>query len=345
MDLANNKRIIWIDAVKGSGIIFVMLSHLGINTLYIGQYITAAYMQMFFILTGYCIYNNITIKNFVIKRVKRLLVPYFFYGIAINVIILFSAFYKGNFTIQALFNKFLGLLYSRYCFYPLGADGNTYYLSIFAPAWFLTALFVSSILFLPFLYLKAKQIKFLVLIYFAATLFLNKLPILLPWSLDTACIGALFIYVGYRLKNNNINPPRMNIMRLFWWIGALIIYVVLVNYNSGINMSVRVYGNHKASPAIFFVIGVMGSFIYFYLLKFFEKTFTIKLFAKLGNYTVSLLCTHAFIYFCIRKLQGVFEVNDDVYQFIAFFAALCTGILVKMIFEKLEKHIKFAKYL
>lgn len=95
-----------------------MLRHLDVNTLYIGQYITAAYMQMVFILSGYCIYNNIIIKNFVIKKEKRLLIPYFFYGTALNAIILFAGFYKGNFTIQALFNKFLGLLYSRDCFYP-----------------------------------------------------------------------------------------------------------------------------------------------------------------------------------------------------------------------------------
>lgn len=345
MNLANNKRIIWIDAAKGLGIAFVMLSHLGINTLYIGQYITAAYMQMFFIITGYFIYTNITIKDFVVKRIKRLLIPYFVYGLAINAIILFAETYKGNFAIQMLFNKFLGLLYSRYCLYPLGVEGNTYYLSIFAPAWFLTSLFVSSIFFLPFLYLEGKQIKFLILTYFAVTFLLNKLPILLPWSIDTAFVGALFIYAGYRLKNYNINPPRMNIKRLLWCIGAIIICVMLVNYNSGINMSVRVYGNHKLSPIIFFIIGVMGSFIYFYLLKFFEKTFIVKLLAKLGNYTVSLLCTHAFIYFYIRKLQDTLKFNNDVYQLFAFLTALCAGVLLKIFFEKLEKHIEFAKYL
>lgn len=228
MNLANNKHIIWIDAVKGSGIIFVMLSHLGINTLYIEQYITSAYMQMFFILTGYCIYNNITIKNFVIKRAKRLLVPYFLYGTALNAIILFAAYYKGNFSIQTFFNKFLGLLYSRYCLYPLGVEENTYYLSIFAPAWFLTALFLSSIFFLTFLYMNEKQIKFLILAYFAVTFLLNKLPILLPWSLDTAFIGALFIYAGYRLKNYNINPPPTE-QKVCTWVDRYFVHLCYVS--------------------------------------------------------------------------------------------------------------------
>lgn len=117
---------------------------------------------------------------------------------------------KDELTVQTIVDKFIGLLYSRYCLLPLGTDGNTYYLSTFAPGWFLTALFVASILFIPFLHLHSKQINFLILLYFVITFLLNNLFILLPWSLDTAFIGALFIFVGYKLNSSNINPPRVN---------------------------------------------------------------------------------------------------------------------------------------
>ncbi len=271
--------------------------------------------------------------------------PYFFYGILINCIVLFSLWFKNKLIMQTAVDQFMGLLYSRYCLLPLGVDGNTYYLSAFAPAWFLTVLFMASILFIPFLYLRSKQIKWLIFLYFVISFLLNKLPILLPWSLDTAFIGALFIFIGYKLKNNNIKSPPNEHKCLLWLIAMLGIYILLVKYNGSINMSVRVYGSHLLSPIIFFVIGILGSFIYFYLLKRLENTFIVRVFAKLSNYTVSLLCTHVFVYYCVRKLQLIVNFDDRFYTLIAFFTALCMGIILKNFFTTMEQRIAFTKYL
>lgn len=205
-----NNRIVWIDAAKGLAILLVMLGHIGINIPIIGKYLIPFRMPLYFIITGYFISSSIVLKKFIAKRTKRLLIPYLFYGILINCIILFMVYLSGELTMQTAIDKFIGLLYSRYCLLPLGTDGNTYYLSTFAPAWFLTALFVASALFIPFLHLRSKRIKWLILVYFVISFLLNRLPILLPWSLDTAFIGALFIFVGYKLNNSNINPPRVN---------------------------------------------------------------------------------------------------------------------------------------
>lgn len=339
-----NSRIIWIDAAKGLAILLVLMSHLGISIPVIGSYLTPFRMPLYFIITGYFISNSIDLRKFIMKRTKRLLIPYFFYGILINCIIFFSVWLKDKLTIQILVDKFIGLLYSRYCLFPLGTDGNIYYLSTFAPAWFLTALFMASILFIPFLYLRSKQIKWLILLYFVISFLMNRLPILLPWSLDTAFIGAVFIFVGYNLQQQHKSPPNEH-KCLLWLIVALGIYILLVKYNSGINMSVRVYGRHFLGPIIFFVIGVLGSFIYFYLLKRLENTFIVRVFARLGNYTVSLLCTHAFVYYCVRKLQAIVNFDDKFYSLIAFIAALCVGIIIKNLFIMLEQRIGFTKYL
>lgn len=110
-------------------------------------------------------------------------------------------------------------------------------------------------------------------------------------------------------------------------------------------MSVRVYGTHLLSPIIFFMVGVLGSFIYFYLLKQFENTFIVRAFAKLSNYTVSLLCIHIFVYVCVKKLQAIVNFNDSFYTLIAFFTALCIGIVLKNFFIIMEQRIEFTKYL
>lgn len=132
----NKKRIVWIDAAKGLAILLVMLGRIEINIPIIGKYLIPFRMPLYFIITGYFISNCIVLKNFIGKRLKRLIIPYFFYGILINCIVLFSLWLKDKITMQTVVEKFIGLLYSRYCLLPLGTDGNTYYLSTFAPAWF-----------------------------------------------------------------------------------------------------------------------------------------------------------------------------------------------------------------
>ncbi len=126
---------------------------------------------------------------------------------------------------------------------------------------------------------------------------------------------------------------------------AISIYILLVNYNGIVNMSVRVYGAHLLSPIIFFIVGVLGSFIYFYLLKLFENTFIVRTIAKISNYTVSLLCIHVFIYACVKKLQAILNFNDSFYTLMAFFTALCIGIALKNFFIIMEERIGFTKYL
>lgn len=70
-------RIIWIDAAKGFGILLVMFSHL----IDIGAYITSFYMPIFFIIAGYFMPRQL-----IVKKAKRLLIPYFFTAYQLTVL-------------------------------------------------------------------------------------------------------------------------------------------------------------------------------------------------------------------------------------------------------------------
>lgn len=71
----------YIDAVKGVNILIVLFGHAqGIPI--IGGLLTACFMQLFFVLAGYT-YNGDTqvrISWFVVRKAKRLLIPYFIYA-------------------------------------------------------------------------------------------------------------------------------------------------------------------------------------------------------------------------------------------------------------------------
>lgn len=93
-----------------------------------------------------------------------------------------------------------------------------------------------------------------------ATYLLADIPIRLPWGIDTAFAGMAFMAFGYWIKCND----RFEKSNYCWIIpAAFVIYIGLCNWNPGIAMSVREYGNHGALSSIaFIVIGCTGALLY-----------------------------------------------------------------------------------
>lgn len=74
---SSNKRIQWIDIAKGIGIILVLIGHISLNKK-INNFIYSFHMPLFFILSGYLYKNK---ENYVKKKTKTILVPYFIVSI------------------------------------------------------------------------------------------------------------------------------------------------------------------------------------------------------------------------------------------------------------------------
>ena len=74
----SNQRIEWIDALKGIGIILVLIGHCNIEN--INQYIYLFHMPLFFMISGFC-WNveknrSILFSDFIKKKFKAYVVPY-----------------------------------------------------------------------------------------------------------------------------------------------------------------------------------------------------------------------------------------------------------------------------
>lgn len=78
--LAGRQRIISLDICKGACMLMVILGHQFEKTglSFPLQFIQTFHMPLFFMIAGYFISDSLTVKEFTIKRVKRLLIPYFF---------------------------------------------------------------------------------------------------------------------------------------------------------------------------------------------------------------------------------------------------------------------------
>lgn len=80
----NRKYILWLDALKGIGIILVILSH-SYHFDKASSYLFSGYMALFFLVSGYTCKEE-SIMSYMQKKSRRLLFPYFTYGVLITAI-------------------------------------------------------------------------------------------------------------------------------------------------------------------------------------------------------------------------------------------------------------------
>lgn len=326
----------YLDAARGLALFLVMFSHAhGLSSFLIFYYI-----QIFFIISGY-IYTpgrayGVTIK----KKAKRLLVPYFGY----------SAFLWCFYAVvrrdgAAMKQSLFGVIYSRFCLYNAaeGAD-NVYLLDIANGAmWYLTAFFVTSLLF----YLIAdwcladmKRTVLVSILLLAVTMALSELPVLLPWSIDIAGIATVLMLVGAWLRKKQFFEQKSPL----WLIVLnLVLYVGVVVFNGRLNMSIRQYGRFGAfSVPFFFVISITGSVLCIWICKWMEQTKIGTFFAYLGTHTIELICLHmlglelfgvvAGHFIDVAALDGVAEwIYAAVRVAVAITGALIAGAIIRKI--------------
>lgn len=305
-----HKHIPYLDVAKGIGILLVMISHsCRFPSYFIERVFIACFMPLFFVISGYVYKSGRKVRENIQKRVQRCLIPYFGYSFLLILLHCIFDVFADKFQWSSLKNWIIGCLYSRYCFYPLGTEPNYYFLTADnSPLWFLTSILSASII---FYFLIEKCLKSRVFTCFSIvgllviTAILSKLPILLPWSLDTAPIGAAFMIVGTMLKHSAfLEKQYKSIWKASISITLLSIYLIAVEWNQGINMSVRMYGYQGTiSVAVFFFIGIVGTTLYLLISKTLMRLHrTSALLERVGKETVLLMSVHMLTF---RILDGI----------------------------------------
>lgn len=115
------------------------------------------------------------------------------------------------------------------------------------------------------------------------TWLLSKLPILLPWSLDTAFLMAIFIYAGVKLRETNLLSN--NNWRL--WCCILLAYYIVSHINGYENLSIRDYGD---SILLCLMSGILGSCLIMKVSVWIASFAVGKHLARIGRYTLTIFC-------------------------------------------------------
>lgn len=267
-----HSRLYYMDIFRATGIILMVAGHVGFGTAF-DKFIHAFHMPMFFFISGF-LYSpkDITIKNFVLKKAKSLLLPYFSFGIFHTII---------NLRFNQSITPFLNLLTT-----------NTLSMPIAGALWFLTALFFTDIF---FFLLNRWNLKWLILplaLFGCTTSYI--FPFTLPWALGPAFVGLGLYECGYLFKTHEkqlyflLNLSPLSCVCL----GS--VTAVLIFLNGYINMRQETY----AFIPLFWVNALLSVSVGISLSKIAEH------FVRenwLGN-CLSFIGKNSIIYVCLNQL-------------------------------------------
>ena len=210
----SNNRMMWIDSLKGFLMLLVIWSH---SKAYIdppGYFLTAGYMGVFFFLTGYTTLSwNTNGVQYIKKKALRLLIPYCVYGAMITLFQITVSFFKGTLNLYQILRGILGVLYNAWTFDKL----KKVYFLIWdnGPFWFLTAMFLACIYAWIFFYFwnRGKRTIAVSFLMIMSVLLNCNTRYMLPWGIDSACIGAVLMVLGsfYRkyLSDNSLGKYQI----------------------------------------------------------------------------------------------------------------------------------------
>ncbi|MFR4351215.1 MAG: acyltransferase family protein [Roseburia sp.] len=301
MTAASKKvRYRYLDIARGLGIMLVIISHAHGLSSYLINY----YIPIFFLISGFTYREGRSYGENVARKAKRLLIPYFAYSF-----VLLAVYMALGRSLAETKSAAFGILYSRFCLYDMSTHTDNVFLFTIANGamWYLTAFFMASLVYHLVIDFALKCKRNLVIVFVVLTgitMALAELPVLLPWSADIACVGALFMIVGTLLGRAGFYEKKQKSWLVLTVFAA---YLILSAINPGINMSVREYGVYQRWSAPFFIlIGISGSMLCIWAAKFIENTVVGNVVEYIGKNTIILMAFHIFGLEVFEMIAGKF---------------------------------------
>lgn len=335
----NHKRIGWIDTAKGIGLLLVILGHLHIP--YVSTWIYTFHIPLFFFLSG-CVFSGekYSFKEFCLKRIKSLVVPYFCLGFVIYLfyVIVNAVVDRGNgaygTNIEMLKNFFIQ--------------------EHFWTIWFLACLFIVEILWYWIWKIFSRWAAAPAVV--SATICIVGLLRYrlgygsLPWNLDVALVAQFFFYMGYRFKCSRQVKTFVDEMQTNTYIFCVAI-AFFVNVAAGflcirlsgesLDMSIGMYGNE--------VLTILSALAGILLIVLISKKVNNRFLTYLGQNTMILFAWHSrivivlcgYIYQSLGlfQSQGVFE--QVLYSMVTLAIILIVLIPITEVIRRSKFHFWF----
>lgn len=299
------KRVGYMDILKGLSIITVVMSHASLG----GVFFSLFYMQLFFFVSGYFYKEEYTKNSLLLvkNRLRSLYIPFLKYGVIF--LILHNLFYKINFysiysNVPIKFYTTSDILNSLV--HILLFDNSELLLS---PLWFLTDLFIINIL-LTLILLITENIKFkkvirgiIIILLFFIGIYFTKIGFNLKYSINNkevfnvSFVALLFFYLGFRYKEHELKINLNIIIAII----SLVLLLVSAKYHLGSDMRINYYPNVLMSIAT----SLSGIYFMIYLSKRIDTiNFKVNnILEYIGKNTIIILSLHITCFKIIEIIQ------------------------------------------
>ncbi len=330
----DKKRIVWIDYLKVFACILVVIGHLiqslqksSIDnydniTSFINWFIYLFHMPLFFAVSGYLYEMNKKqfswkqYKNFVIKKIINLGVPYIvFYLLYVIINIIFASSVNTPKGIEEI----------------IGIINNP-----MPPYWFLYAL-LSIFIFIPLLEKTLKENKKIIFIVLIALKIISIFINTKIYLIDSFLKNAIFFYLGCIINNTkvtltfeNIKSRLKNIVLALMYVLVAIIYYIYYNTIS-----------YYIGALINIAFAILGTLICIHIFIYVKNC---NIFDYIKEYTFQIYLLHTIFAAGFRIILLKVGINNYWIHFIiGFFASIEIPIIIAKICKK-TKYFNFFFY-
>ncbi len=285
--ITNKNRIDWLDMAKGYGTIAVILAHLSVGK--IGVWLYTFHVPLFFFLSGYVFSDKSNFKDFIIRKSKGLLIPYFSLSVPLILFTLLLQYRWGTLTTTSFITLLQTFIFQKR----------------FSTLWFIACLFFLNILF----YLISKFIKNDIIKGFVCLLLLTVGLVYyhfggkpLPWNTDVCFTAVIFFYGGYLLKKHSYVIEKIKSKKTYAWLSFILLGIVnvvcgyLTHKISGNGM--EMFDSTYGYPPLTFISAFAGIFA----VILFSNFFTLKPIKYIGENSLYYYAWHQTIMIYIADL-------------------------------------------
>ena len=293
----NEKRIEYMDIVRGICIIYMIAGHIDFGVQF-DHYIHAFHMPLFFLLSGLFWKKPDNLKKYLIKISKKILAPYFIWAL---IFLLINQYTFLGIKTESLLMNIKTVLTT-----------NNVGIPIAGALWFLTAFYISNIIF-TFMKCKIEKEKIVAWLSGACLvmgMYLQKWTnINLWWSMNASLTGIGLMMIGYYFQKEKI-ISKLLVPNNFYLGLLIIIHVILVLESGYVNMRTNNY------PSIIVFLGniIISLIVYGSIAKKIEEN---KIVSKIKNYLM-LLGRESMIPLCLNQFV-ILILNRYIYQNIVSF--------------------------
>lgn len=322
----NTIRLGFIDVAKGIGIICVMLGHLGSEM--IDKVVFTFHMPLFFLISGYFLNDSVPILEFIKKKAKQLLIPYYVTGGSICILLVLADIVRGLWAEipSDFFNMIIAVVFGS-CF------DLTEQIHGIGAIWFLWALFWAVLIVRLFCKLKWKGAVLISLL--ALFSHVSYSFFVLPLSVQPGACAAIFVYLGWKLKEIDLKRYITNTWLMLFALGIFVLEVAL---EIRVDIAKNIY-----KMGIVSVLGaVFICFFVLYVSNIIHSTMTMinKGLCFLGKHSLIVLCFHqiemkvfpwSIVVYFLESISMIKYFNCAVIIGRFIFCTICTVIFVHMV--------------